>query len=198
MEKNTKQRLMEAAIELFSTKGFAGTGVDEIAQHIGLKGPNLYKYYRGKDELLEEIIKRAGEEYWSGMNVSKEMLENIHSGKEFKTVTLQCIEFTLNNEMAKRMRRIYTIEQYRSEVFAETATMYQLTNLTTFHEKVFKRLIKEGIMEKGDVKIYALEFIAPATLMIQLCDRDPAQKQYALKTIAKHVDVFIDKYFVKE
>lgn len=35
---------MEAAIELFSTKGYAGTGVDEIAQHIGIKGPNLCNF----------------------------------------------------------------------------------------------------------------------------------------------------------
>ena len=52
-------------------------------------------------------------------------------------------------------------------------------------------------MIKGDLKIYALEFVAPAMLMIQLCDRSPEQKEYAMKTIKKHVDVFVDKYLTK-
>ena len=197
MEKNTKQRLMEAAIELFSTKGFAGTGVDEIAQHIGLKGPNLYKYFKGKNDLLDEIFKRAGEEYGQGMSFNVKAMENIHTGKELKSFTLKRVEFTLNNDMAKNMRRIYTIEQYRNEMFAEMATEHQLDDLTKPHEQIFKRLIREEVMAKGDAKIYALEFVAPITLMIQLCDRDPGQKEYAVKMIKKHIDVFIDKYFIK-
>ena len=197
MEKNTKQRLMEAAIELFSTKSYAGTGVDEIAQHIGLKGPNLYKYYKGKDDLLDAIRERAGEEYGKGMGVNAKALESIHTQKEFKAFVIQNVEFTLNNEMAKRMRRIYTIEQYRNEMFAEMATKYQLIDLTTFYEQLFKKLIKEGTMIKGDAKIYALEFVAPTMLMIQLCDRNPEQKEYAMKTVKKHINVFIEKYFTK-
>ena len=197
MEKNTKQRLMEAAIELFSVKGFSGTGVDEIAGAIGLKGPNLYKYYKGKDDLLTEIVKRADEEYEKGMEAGITALENIHSGKELRTVTLQIVEFTINNEMAKKMRRIFTIEQYRDDMFARMATKHQLSNSVTVHERIFKRLIKEGIMIKGDPAIYALEFASPVTLMIQLADRDPEQKAYALKTIRKHVLTFIDRYFLK-
>ena len=197
MEKNTKQRLMEAAIELFSVKGFSGTGVDEIAEYIGLKGPNLYKYYKGKDDLLTEIVKRADEEYEKGMAAGVSALDNIHSGKELKTVTIQIIEFTIDNEMAKKMRRIFTIEQYRNDMFAEMATRHQLSNSVATHERIFKRLIKEGGMIKGDPSIYALEFAAPITLMIQLADRDPEQKSYSLKKIRKHIDTFIDRYFLK-
>ena len=154
--------------------------MDEIAQHIGIKGPNLYKYFKGKDDLLEEIFKQAGEEYEKGMSFNMKAMENIHVGKELKSFTLQRVEFTLNNDMAKNMRRIYTIEQYRNEMFADLATEHQLDDLTKPHEQIFKRLIKEGTMAKGDAKIYALEYVAPITLMIQLCDRDPGQKEYAL------------------
>ena len=198
MVKNTKQRLMEAAIELFSTKGFAGTGVDEIAAHIGLKGPNLYKYYKGKDDLLAEIDKRADEEYEKGMLASLSIVEKVHTAKDLKKTTLQTVEFTLNNEMAKKMRRVYTIEQFRNEKFAESATKHQLSNLITVHERLFNRLMDEGVMINGDAELFAFEFVSPITMLIQLYDRDASQLEYVMDTLDKHIDVFIDRFFTEK
>ena len=39
---NTKERLILAAIELFSTKGYEGTSVEEIAKAVGIKAPSIY------------------------------------------------------------------------------------------------------------------------------------------------------------
>lgn len=50
-------------------------------------------------------------------------------------------------------------------------------------------------MIKGDPEIVALEFIAPVSLMIQLHDREPNRKKEILKTIKKHMDEFINRYF---
>ena len=196
-EKNTKEKLLEAAIELFSVKGYSGTGVDEIAESIGLKGPNLYKYYKGKSDLLNEIVKKADEVYEKGLGDTLKSFDTITCAKDLKDITLQTVSFTIDNEMGKKMRRIYSIEQFRSEMLSDLATRHQLTNMADLHEKLFKRLIKEGVMVKGDAKIYALEFVAPVTLMIQLSDRNPNQKDYAIKTIKKHINVFTERYFIK-
>ena len=40
---NAKEKLIEAAIRLFSVKGYDGTSVDEIAESIGIQGPTIYK-----------------------------------------------------------------------------------------------------------------------------------------------------------
>ena len=49
-------------------------------------------------------------------------------------------------------------------------------------------------MIKGNPEISALEFIAPVTLMLQLCDRQPERKEEAMKIIEDHIDVFIERY----
>ena len=196
-EKNTKQRLMDAAIELFSVKGFSGTSVDEIAEAIGLKGPNLYKYYKGKGDLLDKILKKADEVYEKGLGDVIKSFDTIHSAKELKDVTIQSVLFTINSEMGNKMRRIFTIEQFRSEIFANQATKHQISDVADLHEKTFKRLIKEGVMVKGDAKIYALEFVAPVTVLIQLSDRDPNLKDFAIKSMKKHINVFTERYFIK-
>lgn len=196
MEKNTKERLMEAAIELFSTKGYHATSVDEIAQSIGLKGPNLYKYFKGKEDLMDAIMDRADKEYTAGMVIRTKDADSVHSVKTLKAITLKSIDFTINNEMIRRIRSILAIEQFRDKKFAQRTTKYQLSDLMTVHTGLFRRLMKEGVMITGDPKVCALEYCAPITLLIQLSDRDPEQKEYAMKMIKKHIDMFLQKYFV--
>ena len=54
---------------------------------------------------------------------------------------------------------------------------------------------KAVVRFKGGIEIEALEFIAPVSLMIQLHDREPNRKKEILKTIKKHMDEFINRYF---
>ncbi len=44
---STKQRILDEALTLFAEKGYDGTGVDLIAERVGIKGPSLYKHYKG-------------------------------------------------------------------------------------------------------------------------------------------------------
>ena len=48
----TKERILEEALTLFAEKGYDGTGVDQIAECVGIKGPSLYKHFKGKEDNL--------------------------------------------------------------------------------------------------------------------------------------------------
>jgi AcrR family transcriptional regulator len=48
----TKQRIEQAALQLFAAKGFEGTGIRDIADRAGLSTAALYHYMGSKDELL--------------------------------------------------------------------------------------------------------------------------------------------------
>ncbi|MBQ5311280.1 MAG: helix-turn-helix transcriptional regulator [Oscillospiraceae bacterium] len=55
MPESTRDKLIFAALDLFAQKGYEATSVDEIAGAIGIKGPNVYKYFKGKEGLLDAI-----------------------------------------------------------------------------------------------------------------------------------------------
>ena len=59
-EMSPKEKLLFAALDLFSQKGYSATSVDEIAESIGIKGPNIYKYFKGKEGILKELTSLAG------------------------------------------------------------------------------------------------------------------------------------------
>lgn len=49
---DTKQRILEAAYELFYRKGFVRVGLDAIAEAAGVTKRTLYYHFRSKDDLL--------------------------------------------------------------------------------------------------------------------------------------------------
>lgn len=193
---NAKEKLINAAMELFSVKGYDGTSVDEIAESIGIKGPTIYKYYKGKEALLQAIIENADMEYNKGMGFGINAGENVHTGRELKEFAMKSLMFTIDNETARRMRKLLTIEQYRDVKFAQRATKHQISNIVSMYVPVFRRLIDEGVMIKGNPEVIALEFMAPVSLMLQMCDREPQKKDDALRMIEEHMDIFVERYFI--
>ena len=53
---DTKQRIIDEALTLFSEKGYANVFVGDIAQAVGIKAPSLYKHYKSKKAIFEAII----------------------------------------------------------------------------------------------------------------------------------------------
>jgi AcrR family transcriptional regulator len=52
----TRDQIIEAALHLFATKGFAQTGMDEIAKEVGITKPAVYYYFDSKDTLFKELL----------------------------------------------------------------------------------------------------------------------------------------------
>lgn len=56
MTDNTKDRVLEKAVKIFSVKGFHGTSMRDIANASECSLPTLYYHYKSKNELFEEIV----------------------------------------------------------------------------------------------------------------------------------------------
>lgn len=52
----TRQRIVQAAYELFHRQGYARSSVDVIARKSGLTKRTLYHHFRSKDDLLASVI----------------------------------------------------------------------------------------------------------------------------------------------
>lgn len=54
-----RDRLLDAAIELFATRGFQAIGLRDLAGHVGLHAGSLYHHIENKQCLLFELIESA-------------------------------------------------------------------------------------------------------------------------------------------
>lgn len=55
----TRDRILGAAITLFTRKGFAATSVHDIAAEAGISTGLMYRHYRTKDDLFGAIVEQA-------------------------------------------------------------------------------------------------------------------------------------------
>lgn len=59
------ERILDAALEVFSIHGFHGATVDEIADRAGMSKPNLHYYFRRKKDLYLAVLGRTLEMWLS-------------------------------------------------------------------------------------------------------------------------------------
>jgi AcrR family transcriptional regulator len=52
----TRERLIEAAIELFGNNGFGSTSLRELAADVGVKAPAVYNHFKSKEELFAVAV----------------------------------------------------------------------------------------------------------------------------------------------
>jgi AcrR family transcriptional regulator len=64
--KPVKDRLLEAAAELFYSQGVGATGIDTITAHAGVAKMSLYNNFASKTELIHAYIERRNAE-WQGL-----------------------------------------------------------------------------------------------------------------------------------
>ncbi|MEQ8306382.1 MAG: TetR family transcriptional regulator C-terminal domain-containing protein [Hoeflea sp.] len=53
-----QERILDAALEVFSERGFRGATIDQIAEQAGMSKPNLLYYFRRKKDMYEALITR--------------------------------------------------------------------------------------------------------------------------------------------
>ena len=56
---NARQRLLDAAMRLFSSKGYAATSVRELVEAAGVTKPVLYYYFKNKEGLYLALMQEA-------------------------------------------------------------------------------------------------------------------------------------------
>ena len=173
-EKNTKERILEEALKLFSQSGYMGTSMNDIAAELGVTKAALYKHYKSKQEILESIVERMNQmdaERAKKYEMPEGNMAEVIAGykdtalDKIKQYTkVQLLHWT-EEEFPCRFRKMLTLEQYRDPDMAGL----------TKNDK--------------DARQLALEFYGPIFLLYSLYDGTD-EKQDVTKMVEQHVERF--------
>lgn len=83
---NAQQRLLEAALELFSRKGYAATSVRELVELAGVTKPVLYYYFQNKAGLYLNLVQGGMAEFYQAAS----QLKNL-SGTSRERINAYCL-----------------------------------------------------------------------------------------------------------
>ena len=57
--RETAERILDVAEELFAEKGYEGATLREVASRVGIRTPSLYNHFDGKDSLYAAVLERG-------------------------------------------------------------------------------------------------------------------------------------------
>ena len=191
---STKEKILEAALALFSENGYDGTSVEQIATIVGIKAPSLYKHYKGTEDILNALIDSAEVRYEEMFGSEKNIGKVPQSPEEFIQVTMERISFTMRDPIIRKTRRLLVQEQFRNERISEVTTRHQLDGVQRMFAKIIKEMMDEGLVAQDDPDLLAVELTAPAVLQIARTDRQPQCEKESLEYIEKHLRHFCKVY----
>ena len=197
MTKDTKEKILAAALEMFSQNGYAGTNIRELSESLGLVKSAMYRHFESKDAiwntLLDELIA-----YYADHFGSAEHLPPVPDSLEgLVTMTMQMVNFTVHDERIIMTRKVLTLEQFRDVRARELATKHFLTGLTDMFTHVFTGMMEKGLLRQDDPRMLAFGYTAPISALIHLCDREPEKTEEAIKQVEAFSRHFIATYGVK-
>ena len=194
MANDTKERILAAALEMFSQNGYAGTNIRELSASLGLVKSGVYKHYESKEAiwnaLLDQMIAYYGEHFGSPDHLPPVP----DSPEELTRLTMHMVNITVHDEKIIMTRKVLTLEQFRDDRAKDLATKHVLTGLTEMFTQIFTGMMEKGVLRKDDPKMLAFAYTAPISALIHLCDREPGKTEDALKQAEEFSRHFIRIY----
>ncbi len=194
MAKDTKERILMAALEMFSQNGYAGTNIRELAASLNMGKSSLYRHFESKEEIWNVLLDRMIA-YYEERFVSAEHLPPMPDSLEgLVEMTMRMVDITVHDEMIIKTRKVLSIEQYRDGRARALATKHFLTGLTPMFSPVFQSMMDKGLLDQDDPQMLAFAYTAPISALIHLCDREPEKTGEAIARVEAFSRHFIKAY----
>ena len=193
--RSTKQKILDAALELFSTQGFEATSVSQIAYEVGIRKASVYSHFASKQEILESLMQEIMKQYehhtiFSGTDTANQDL----SVETITDMIIRQIRYIIHEPQIMKARKMLTIEQFRNPILAKMQTRQNYTNVMNFFVNLIKNLAEQGKLSGNDPEITAAQLCLPISVWINLCDREPERENEVIELTRRHIAQFFNMY----
>ena len=196
---NTKQEILEAALELFSVQGFEATSISQIANAVGIRKASLYSHFENKQAILDALVQEVLEQYGEHSLFARADWEKDASDLPLTPdAAVQMIQgqirYLLHDPAISRARKMLVIEQFRNPELAKLQTKQNYSDVLRYFTGLIQQLIRQGVLAEDDLDIMAAQFCLPISVWINLCDREPEREAEVMEIVSKHIRQFFRLY----
>ncbi len=166
-EKGTKDKIFDAAIELFAESGYDGVSIRDIAKAVGIRESSVYKHYASKDEILSSIFEylksRLYAPHTAGMSV--DVQPDQMSFEQVLELGFMSLKGMASDPQMIRIVRIITIELHHNAKIREFFRNEMFERPVNENELIFRRLMDQGKMRKTDPRALARAYFSFSVYM---------------------------------
>ena len=195
MGSDTKEKILEAALELFAELGYKGASVRKIASKVGIRESALYNHFKNKEEIFNEIINRIFISPFDEFFQKRPVEEYAPKGKQYLREYAMVIKLLTFDKKNEKLFKIVLQELLHNgkirELFLRQFYIDSIKKLS----KAFYIMMDEELIKSADPKMMAKEFLAPLfyfRIQVVLYKIDGKDLRELSTLFEKHVDFFWD------
>lgn len=200
---NTKQKIFQAAMTLFSQRGFESVSVRDISSTVGVRESALYRHYKNKLDIYNCIVTETSQRLEIihkrlAVPQQTDNLSQICSFERLQQTSCNLFLFYLKDDVVSKFRKILTIEQYSNLAAAKMYRSLFVEKTIEFQREMFQDFIDAELFVKCDAYVTAIQFYAPIFMLLSKYDMTPEKEVEALVTLRRHVEQFSKNYIVSK
>lgn len=194
-QKPTRERIFEAAVDLFARDGYSGVSIRDITRAVDIKESSFYNHFPSKEALLQAILDYFRVRYRQ-LTASEVDLDEIlpqRTPEEFWMRGALLSFDIMQDPMMKKINCILTLEQYRSPQAQQIILEEIIERPLKFASLVFEKMIKLGKIRPYDPELLASEYLMPTytlTLQFMLLDAAGLDTSAVRERLMAHIHFF--------
>lgn len=147
MKTQTKDKIFDTALDLFSKKGYDSVSVRTIASEVGIKESSIYNHYSSKKDILMSILNYF-EEYFKGNPLDDENIRKLleENPEEFYHQGSEMFKQQIFEEKILKIMRLIFVQMYQIDEVKEFFLREILGGSTDFWSDVFEILIQKNVI----------------------------------------------------
>ena len=151
---DTKEQLIQKAIELFAARGFKGTSIRDLGKAVDMSISNIYHYFGSKEGLLLAILDRS----------SKLILENLQQVSDLSLNPLQRfkaileVHIKLSEKFKKENKLFFMDEEHLSPEGLEINKKTQRAILDIYLKEL-AALREAGVLRSRSLRVTAFNIL---------------------------------------
>ena len=157
-EKDTKEKIFDAAVDLFAERGYDGVSIRHISCAVGITEGAVYRHYPGKDEILEAIFAYVEARIYSPPpEGSLDALVDACSPQEILENMPRAMRA---DQYLTKITRIMLIEMYHNEKIGRYVRRELFERPVDETEILLRKLMEKGKIRPCDPRAMATLFIS--------------------------------------
>ncbi len=150
----TRQRILDAALKLFSQRGFLGAATRQIAREAGVAEVTLFRHFGSKEKLFEEVIRG-----YSFLPEMKGILPGLEKLSYEKALLAIACRFLSTLEERRDLIRIMLAERHSYPSQVKDIFRGMLGEVFGMLADYFRRLQRQGVLRDFDPDASAKAFL---------------------------------------
>lgn len=159
---DTRQRILEISLDLFSKQGFSAVSVRDICRMVGIKESTVYYHFANKRAIFTALLDSFEDRALSLMDRLDRAIDSLEEDGNYSTegIAKGYFEEYLLDGFCNAFLRILTIEQFHDPEIRLIYDRWMFEEPLLYQEKIFRFLIEKGLAPPGDPKRIATGYYA--------------------------------------